>query len=304
MNRSSVRAGLAAALAGLLLVPVGASAASAAGAAATPAAPAAQGALPTGSADQPLDYGPPGTVPTGRIAPPPSLAQQQAVSSQPLKPTTTPRLVAAVRPYGGDYMRGDNATSSIGCTNGFNVTSAAQIQYMLMAGHCVKDAPFNWYWPSDATSVVGTGNSATLSATGGDHGTLKATADRPNQVRIKSGTVIQTLTAGGNPRVSERACSSNGFTNKDNCGTVTAINQTIQADDGTGNLVTINHLFRMENPLSASCGQPGDSSSPFLEGAEGVGILSAVAMSSDHVWCIEWGQQLGDALTAEKVHLG
>lgn len=61
-----------------LLSPLGAAAS------AGPAAPL------TGSVDQPLDYGPPGTVPTGRIAPPPSQQAQDEMRSRPVTPVSQP----------------------------------------------------------------------------------------------------------------------------------------------------------------------------------------------------------------------
>lgn len=62
-----------------LLSPLGAAAS--AGPAASPV---------TGSVDQPLGYGPPGTVPTGRIAPPPSQQAQDEMRSRPVTPVSQP----------------------------------------------------------------------------------------------------------------------------------------------------------------------------------------------------------------------
>ena len=82
MRRKLARAVPVAVAVAALLSPLGAATASAGPAAAV-----------TGSVDQPLDYGPPGTVPTGRIAPPPSDAEQQAVLSRPVTSADQPKLV-------------------------------------------------------------------------------------------------------------------------------------------------------------------------------------------------------------------
>lgn len=306
MRRPSAHAGLVAALLTVLL-PAGANAAHAAPATPTAAAaPVPAALLPFAvGVDQPLDYGPPGTLPTGRITAPPPLADQQRQAAVPLRPTTTPRFVD--RPYGGDYMLGWNAahTASFNCTNGFNVESNARIQYMMTAGHCVRDAGGLWYWPNPGgTSPVANGFAQYTLGAGGDHGTLKATSDRTNQVRVSSGTVIRTLTNGGNPRLTETGCQSNGHTNHDNCATAVALNQTVTGTTSTGQRFTVGGLTRWENFFGSYCPGPGDSGSPILESTEGVGIVSIVGRSTDGQTCIVWSQDLGKALTAESVHLG
>lgn len=78
MRRKLTQAIPAAVAVATLLSPLGAAAS------AGPAAPL------TGSVDQPLDYGPPSTVPTGRIAPPPSQQAQDEMRSRPLTPVSQP----------------------------------------------------------------------------------------------------------------------------------------------------------------------------------------------------------------------
>lgn len=89
MTRTLAHAGRAAVALAAFLAPLGAATASAG-----PPIPAPA----TGYVDQPLDHGPAGTVPTGRIAPPPSDAEQQDVLSRPVTPAGPARLLPNTAP--------------------------------------------------------------------------------------------------------------------------------------------------------------------------------------------------------------
>ncbi|MFF1420909.1 S1 family peptidase [Streptomyces sp. NPDC058280] len=143
--------------------------------------------------------------------------------------------------------------SGIRCSLGFNVQSSGGTKYALTAGHCTNLGR-NW----------NIGTTVATSFPNNDYGLIQhsnpAAAD--GRVSLHNGT-YQDITTAGSVVVGQPVCQS-GSTTGVHCGTVTALNVTINygAD-------TVSGLGRTN-----SCSEPGDSGGSVFQGSTAVGIIS------------------------------
>jgi streptogrisin B len=147
------------------------------------------------------------------------------------------------------------------CSLGANVRSGSTY-YFVTAGHCTSVAT-TWYADSGGTTVLGT--RAGSSFPGNDYGIVRYTSDvaHPSAVHTYPGTLA--ITGAGLPYVGQRVCRS-GSTTGVRCGTVTALNATVNYAEGA-----VYGLIRTN-----ICAEPGDSGGPLYDPATGriLGILS------------------------------
>jgi streptogrisin D len=144
------------------------------------------------------------------------------------------RLLAAAARY-GDQVRvrhtskpftrqvldgGEITTGQIICSAGFNVHSGGQ-NYLITAGHCTQGLP----------SWQGIGPSVDSSFPGTDYGLIRNdSSDAPGSVDLYDGST-QRITGAGSASVGEQVCKS-GRTTGLTCGTVQALNQTVNYGGG------------------------------------------------------------------------
>jgi streptogrisin D len=158
---------------------------------------------------------------------------------------------------GGDAI----SDGQIVCSAGFNVTKDDQT-FLLTAGHCTQGLP-DWQdiGPSVASSFPGT-----------DFGLVRNDwGDGPGAVNRYDGSVIA-ITGAGTATLGEHVCAS-GQTTGVTCGSVTAVNQTVDFDDGNvvrGLIETNVHTDH------------GDSGGPLYDGAVGLGTVSGGDGQTDY----------------------
>ncbi|MFC8848487.1 MULTISPECIES: S1 family peptidase [unclassified Micromonospora] len=148
------------------------------------------------------------------------------------------------------------------CSLGANVRSGSTY-YFVTAGHCTSIAA-TWYANSAGTSLLG--SRAGTSFPGNDYGIVRyasTTIAHPSAVHTYPGTVTVTGTAA--PVVGMAVCRS-GSTTGVRCGSITALNATVNYAEGS-----VTGLIRTN-----ICAEPGDSGGPLYVAATGriVGILS------------------------------
>ncbi|MFI7434092.1 S1 family peptidase [Micromonospora haikouensis] len=148
------------------------------------------------------------------------------------------------------------------CSLGANVRSGSTY-YFVTAGHCTTTAT-TWYADSAGTSVLG--SRAGSSFPGNDYGIVRYTSTtiaHPSAVHTYPGTL--TVTGVATPVVGMAVCRS-GATTGVRCGTITALNATVNYAQGS-----VTGLIRTN-----ICAEPGDSGGPLYVAATGriVGILS------------------------------
>ncbi|MGI5230211.1 S1 family peptidase [Actinoallomurus sp. CA-142502] len=177
------------------------------------------------------------------------------------------RVQAATRPF-GDAVRlrridgviglrlsgGDPVTGgAYRCTAGANVTGGGAY-YFVTAGHCGAVVS-TWYTVGGALI----GPTAGTSFPGNDYSVVRYTGNVPHD-----GTVgQQDITRAGNAYVGERVCMRGG-TSGVHCGTVLALNATVNYAEGTvSGLIETN-----------ICSEPGDSGAPLYDGSTLLGVLS------------------------------
>ena len=168
--------------------------------------------------------------------------------------TTRPATLA-------DLHGGDTITTSEGgrCSIGFNAVSG-HTRYLITAGHCTKLGG-TWSGP-DGEPI---GPAAKSAFPGHDYGLVEVASsgwDQTNEIDTNSGYVG---VAGIAPaQLGDRVCLS-GSTSGYHCGTVEAVNETVNY--GEGNVV--NGLTR-----TSVCAEAGDSGGPFMSGDQAQGTLS------------------------------
>ncbi len=175
------------------------------------------------------------------------------------------RLAAAVRPYGGVVRRipgtlgprlsgGDPVLAgSFRCTVGVNVT-AAGVYYFVSAGHCAQAAS-TWYTLGGA--LVGTTTAVRYPQD--DYALVRYTGRVSHEGAIGK----QDVTSAGTAHVGEHVCMRGG-TSGVHCGTVLALNATVNYADGT-----VSGLIK-----TSICSEPGDSGAPLYDGTTVLGTLS------------------------------
>ncbi|MFE9201886.1 S1 family peptidase [Micromonospora sp. NPDC007230] len=170
------------------------------------------------------------------------------------------------------------------CSLGANVRSGSTY-YFVTAGHCTSLAG-TWYADSAHTTVLGpvTGSSFP----GNDYGVVRYTGavDHPSAIYTYPGML--TIYRAGNAYVGQRVCRS-GATTGVRCGSVTALNATVNYAEGT-----VYGLIRTN-----ICAEPGDSGGPLYDPSTGT-ILGILSGGSGN--CASGGtsyyQPIGEILTA------
>lgn len=172
------------------------------------------------------------------------------------------------------------STGEIVCSAGFNVHRGGQ-DYLVDAGHCTAGLPF---WQ-------GVGPSVDSRFPGTDYGLIRNdSGDAPGVVDTYNGGA-QPITRAGNAQVGENVCKS-GRTTGLTCGTVTALNQTVNYDDGHGGVQSVHGLIQ----TNVVCDH-GDSGGPLFDGSTGLGTVSGGDGTTDYF------QPLPPALAAYGVAL-
>jgi streptogrisin D len=172
-----------------------------------------------------------------------------AVRTEQVAGTFSERLAGGDAIYGGQYR----------CSLGVNVRSGSTY-YFLTAGHCGNVAS-TWYANSSHTSVLGT--TAGSSFPGNDYAIVRYTNGTvpPGTVDLYPGS--RDITSAGNAYVGESVCRS-GSTTHVHCGTVTAINATVNYAEGT-----VTGLIKTN-----ICSEGGDSGGTLYDGTIALGIAS------------------------------
>ncbi|QDY06421.1 S1 family peptidase [Micromonospora sp. HM134] len=158
---------------------------------------------------------------------------------------------------GGQSVYGGGARCSLGA----NVHSGSTY-YFLTAGHCTAAAT-TWYADSGQTTVLGTRTGSSFPVN--DYGLVRYTGRVSHPSAIYTYPGLLTVNAVGTAYVGQAVCRS-GATTGVRCGTVTALNQTVNYAEGS-----VTGLIRTN-----ICAEPGDSGGPLYVAATGViiGILS------------------------------
>jgi len=170
------------------------------------------------------------------------------------------RVAGALRPLinGGDAI----FTSSARCSLGFNArNSAGTTFYVITAGHCTNIGATWWTSSSHATTI---GTRFATSFPGNDYGVIQYTnTSLAHTGDVNNGGGVQDITRSANATVGQSACRS-GSTTGTHCGTVTAVNATVQYAEGT-----VTGLIRTN-----ICAEPGDSGGSLFSGSTALGITS------------------------------
>jgi hypothetical protein len=165
------------------------------------------------------------------------------------------RMAGTLTPLisGGDAIY----VASNRCSLGFNVRNSAGARYFLTAGHCTNLGA-TWYANSSHTTVLGTRTGTSFP--GNDYGIVRYT----NTSISNPGAVgSQDITTARTARVGESACRR-GSTTGTFCGTVQALNATVNYPQGT-----VTGMIRTN-----ICAQPGDSGGSLYAGTAALGLTS------------------------------
>jgi streptogrisin C len=182
------------------------------------------------------------------------------------------------------------STPGASCSIGFSVASGST-RYVLTAGHCTTLGG-TWYG-SDGTPI---GPVVRTSYPDDDFGLIEVTSPTWRQsgaVATSEGPVVMTGTA--QAPVGASVCRS-GATTGTHCGTVEAVNETVNYGGGE----VVNGLTR-----TSTCAEPGDSGGPYFAGSHALGTLSG---GSGSCFVSLFGaetfyQPIGEALSAYHVAL-
>jgi streptogrisin D len=160
------------------------------------------------------------------------------------------------------YITGGDAiyTSGARCSLGFNVRNSSGTYYFLTAGHCTN---IGSTWTLSNGTVIG--SRAGTSFPGNDYGIVRYTntsISHPGMVDLYNGT-NQDITHAANAYVGERVCRS-GSTTGVHCGTVQALNVTVNYSQGT-----VYGLIQTN-----VCAEPGDSGGSLFDGTAAIGLTS------------------------------
>ncbi|MEU2615541.1 S1 family peptidase [Micromonospora sp. NPDC007271] len=158
---------------------------------------------------------------------------------------------------GGEAVYGGGGRCSLGA----NVRSGSTY-YFVTAGHCTRLAD-TWYADSAYTTVLGTRTGSSFP--GDDYGVVRHTGTIAHPSAIYTHPGLLTVNGAGNAYVGQAVCRS-GATTGVRCGTVTALNQTVNYAEGA-----VYGLIRTN-----ICAEPGDSGGPLYVASTGtvIGILS------------------------------
>ncbi|MFT2014247.1 S1 family peptidase [Streptomyces sp. 796.1] len=155
---------------------------------------------------------------------------------------------------GGDAIWGSGSR----CSLGFNVTKGGE-PYFLTAGHCTN-AVASWSDRQGGQQVAATQGG---SFPGDDYGIAKYTADvpHPSEVNLYGGT--QSISQAGDATVGQQVTRS-GSTTQVHDGSVTAVNATVNYQEGT-----VEGLIQ-----TTVCAEPGDSGGSLFDGSTALGLTS------------------------------
>lgn len=181
------------------------------------------------------------------------------------------RLLAAVQAMGGQAIvrhtagvlskqvaNGDEITTGqIICSAGFNVNKDGQ-NYLLDAGHCTQGLP-DW---------TGIGPSIDSRFPDTDYGLIRNDSSDSSGTVDTYGAGTQQIAKAGSAGVGESVCKS-GRTTFVTCGTVSAVDQTVNYSDGLGGVQTVHGLIQ----TNVHCDH-GDSGGPLYDGQTGLGMVS------------------------------
>lgn len=159
--------------------------------------------------------------------------------------------------------------SESNCSVGFPATDAQGNKHFLTAGHCTNDANQAAYGASGQSNKIGTSNvggSRSINAREGDMGVVAVTESgwtiSPNVNTW--GQPAVTVSGSADAIVGDAVCHSGNTAPNWECGTVTAVNQSIDY----GNVV-IDGLS-----TTNACSEGGDSGGAWLSGDKAVGLHS------------------------------
>ncbi|HEY3684861.1 MAG TPA: S1 family peptidase [Streptosporangiaceae bacterium] len=197
------------------------------------------------------------------------------------------RTNGVFRPYiaGGDAIYGGGYR----CSLGFSVQDSSGAYYFLTAGHCGNVAS-TWYSDSGQSAQVGSTQASTFP--GHDYSIAKYTGSGSpsGTVDLYNGS-SQDITSSGAATVGESVKRS-GSTSGVHSGTVTALNATVQYEEGTVTGMIQTNV----------CAEPGDSGGSLFDGSKALGLTSGG--SGD---CTSGGttffQPVTGALSAYGVHV-
>jgi len=158
--------------------------------------------------------------------------------------------------------------SESNCSVGFPATDSSGGKHFVTAGHCTNDANQAAYGASGQQNKLGTSNvggARTVNAREGDMGVVAVTeAGWTLSAAVNTwGGAPVTVTGSVDPLVGQSVCHS-GNTSKWKCGTVTAVEQTI--DYGS---TVVEGLA-----TTTACSMGGDSGGAWLAGDKAVGLHS------------------------------
>ncbi|MGC4770077.1 S1 family peptidase [Micromonospora sp. DT44] len=165
--------------------------------------------------------------------------------------TLRPLIAGGQGIYGGGTRCSLGANARIGST-----------YYVITAGHCATVAA-TWYADSAQTTVLGTRTGT--SYPGNDYGLIRYTGRIAHPSAVYTYPGLLTINGPGNAYVGQAVCRS-GVTTGVRCGTVTALNQTVNYATGV-----VYGLIRTN-----ICAEAGDSGGPLYVASTGtiIGILS------------------------------
>jgi streptogrisin D len=184
------------------------------------------------------------------------LKKVQAAAAKQGAAVRTKRVAGTFRMFaaGGDPIY----TGSARCSLGFNVKKGSEY-YFLTAGHCTE-AGSTWTDESGATL----GSNAGSSFPGNDYGIVKydsTPSDTQGGVTVNG--QFQDITGAAEATVGQTVTRS-GSTTGVHDGEVTALNQTVNYQEGT-----VSGLIQ-----TTVCAEPGDSGGPLFAGSSAIGLTS------------------------------
>ncbi|WP_405056031.1 proprotein convertase P-domain-containing protein [Kribbella sp. NBC_01505] len=178
--------------------------------------------------------------------------------------TTFHQQAGEVNPGDGWWPGGESP-----CSVGFPATDAQGNKHFVTAGHCTNDANQAAYGASGQSNKLGTSNvggSRSVNAREGDMGVVAVTEAgwtiSPNVNTYGSPAV--TVTGAAEAIVGDTVCHSGNTAPNWECGTVSAVNQTIDYGSTVVEGLT----------LTSACSEGGDSGGGWLRGDKAVGLHS------------------------------
>ncbi|MEU8001806.1 S1 family peptidase [Catellatospora sp. NPDC049111] len=157
---------------------------------------------------------------------------------------------------GGDAIYGSTARCSLGANARRGTT-----YYLITAGHCTNSSA-NWWTNSARTIAIGVRTASSFPTN--DYGLVRYTSTLSHPSAVNTYPGLLQLYGTGSAYVGQAVCRS-GATTGVRCGTVTALNATVNYAEGT-----VTGLIRTN-----ICAEPGDSGGPlYTSGGIILGILS------------------------------